>query len=428
MTPKKVLGACLALWVAGAATAGERAGETPPAPRAPGGVALLESMEHSGLGWVVRFAAVERLDARGYRATATVESVVGSPERTPQSIALAWEELSSQRAVRFAKGDRALVVLEPLGTASIWRTRIPDARSREQTAAVAARGEAFLRDPTIGAIDVLHHFLSLAPEHRDGPTGVGHLAALTAEARPALARDAARRLAAVPKLGEQLTAASAARLVTALAREDLGTSFEKLWGPTVAAARGETLDRALEQAVAASRPGRPPPPIYEAIGLASGGLPDDTVAALKDDPDVRYRTIVARTARDVPVLESLASSDPVPDVRSAALQRLDELGGANALPALLAALADPNAAVRNVAARATAARGDAAVPLLRSVVYGEYAAVAGSADAQRSAIAALGMAGSSGRRTLAEIAAEHPEESLRTLANIALGNLDTHDH
>jgi hypothetical protein len=84
--------------------------------------------------------------------------------------------------------------------------------------------------------------------------------------------------------------------------------------------------------------------------------------------------------------------------------------------------------VRQLAARGAASLGEIAVPGLRSVAYGEYAACAGSGDAARAAIAGLSLAGSKARRVLVRIASEHPDASLRKLASIALGSLGAPGH
>jgi len=427
----RALGLILALALSLARPAGA-APDAAEAPRARGGEGLFEAMEATGTAATVvgRVASVERLDTHGYRASLEVESRVGSSAGRAAALPIAWEELATRRAVRFQAGDRILVVLEPLGSASLWRQRIPDADERARTAAVAAQGDAFLRDPGLASVDRLHHWLSLPPELRDAPTGVGHLVALAADAQPGLAREAARRLARVDGLDERLAPATAAQLVGALARRDLGTDFETLWTPTLERARGDALVAALDRALAAAAPNLAQPQLFEALGIAADGLPPERVALLREQPDSRYREVVARTAGtgSADVLDALLRSDPDPGVRAGALQRLVALRGAEALPSVLAALADPDPGVRAAAARGAASFGAPAVPGLRSVAYGEYAACAGSLEAPRSAIASLSLAGPSGRRTLAEIASGHPDDALRKLASIALGSLETHVH
>ena len=219
---------------------------------ASGGVRLLEAMESGAAVVVGHVADVERLDTHSYAAKIAIETVVGaSSESVDESapIRIAWEELATGRPPRFEDGDRVLVCLEPLGTESIWTTRIPDPTTRERTAGIAMNGDAFLRQPGLGAIDVLHHYLSLAPEDRETTTGVGHLIALAESARPPLATSAARRLATIEELDAKLTPRTAARLTRALARDDLAADFATLWTPALAKVEGPLLKQALRDAV-----------------------------------------------------------------------------------------------------------------------------------------------------------------------------------
>jgi hypothetical protein len=394
---------------------------------AAGGVRLLEAMESGAVVVVGRMERVERLDTHSYAAHVTIETVLGSPSESVDEsgpIRIAWEELSTGRPPRFANGDRVLVCLEPLGSASIWTQRIPDPTTREHTAGIAMNGDAFLRQPGLGAVDVLHHYLSLTPEDRETTTGVGHLVSLAKSARPPLAASAARRLATVEELDSKLTARTAAKLTRALAREDLESDFARLWSPALSEAESPRLERALRDAV---RRNLGSPRLFEALASV-GGLSEADAAVLRSHEDPRYRVVLARTSPDPAVLRSLIRGDPAAPVRSAALARLVKLQRTEALEDALAALADADAGVRAVAARRAGDLGNAAVSGLESVAYGTFEPCAGSLDAPRSAIAGLSRSGTLGRRALAKIAREHPDESLRLLARIALGELETHVH
>ena len=99
---------------------------------AAGGVQLLEAMETATAVVVGRITDVERLDTHGYAAWLNLETIVGNPPEAideAQPVRIAWEELSRGRPPRFAPGDRILVCLEPLASASIWARRLPDDKS-----------------------------------------------------------------------------------------------------------------------------------------------------------------------------------------------------------------------------------------------------------------------------------------------------------
>jgi hypothetical protein len=415
----------------GAAHADARAPEP-----ARGGVGLLAAMEAGALTLAGRVERVEALDAHGRAASLAVERVLGARSDTLDRgapVRIAWEELASGRPPRFAPGDRVLVCLVPLPSDSIWTQRIPDTDRRAHTATVAHGGDAFLLDPSLGTLDVLHHYLSLALEDRESPTGVGYLASLTGRAQPAIALDAARRLASIEGIGTKLSPGSAREVALALSRTDAEDGSEALSTALLslsAAAASPDLAEALR---AATRPRDPVPParLFEALALAAGAMPEADAAWLLAREDAAYRVVVARVAAgpDAPaVLRRLVASDPAAAVRAAAVERLVVLEGAQALPAVLPALADRDASVRSTAATSAASLGPAAVSGLQSVVDGTFPPCAGSPDAPRAAIVALSLAGGDGRKALGGIATSHPDAALRKLAGIALGGLETHTH
>jgi HEAT repeat protein len=107
--------------------------------------------------------------------------------------------------------------------------------------------------------------------------------------------------------------------------------------------------------------------------------------------------------------------DPAPAVRAAAVSRLVTVDGEAALPDATRALEDSAPEVRLAAARASARLDPEAVGPLRDV------ALHGPADAARAALAALSLMGEEAHLILAELAAEHPDPGMRTLAGIAVG-------
>jgi len=394
---------------------------------AAGGVQLLEAMETATAVVVGRITDVERLDTHGYAAKLSLETIPGtSPERidTSQPIRIAWEELSRGRPPRFAVGDRILVCLEPLPSASIWTRRLPDAATRAHTAGIAMNGDAFLRKPGLGTLDVLHHYLALARSERDSTRSVDQLSRLAASAQPALAISASRQLARIEDLPAKLTPAAATRLTRALAREDLPGEFAEIWLTTLSRARGSRLEAALRQALLEEDAS---PRLFEALARVAT-LSNAQTSFLEAHASARYRLVLAATSRNPAQLRGLAHDDADASVRSAALTQLVRLEGARALDDTLLSLADADPQVRAVAAQEAGGLGEVAVPGLESVAYGRFEACADSREAPRSALAGLSRAGSPGRKSLAKIASDHPQEALRQLARIALGELESHEH
>jgi HEAT repeat protein len=102
-------------------------------------------------------------------------------------------------------------------------------------------------------------------------------------------------------------------------------------------------------------------------------------------------------------------------VRAEAVTRLARLHGIAALSDVTRALEDPAAPVRLAAVRAAATLDPEAVAALRSVAGND------SSDAARAAIAALSLMGREAHAVLTEMAAEHPDEGMRLLSRIAIG-------
>jgi hypothetical protein len=412
--------------------------EGPTATRARSGVRLLEAMEGDALTVVGRIGDIQRLDVHSYSASVWIERIVGTrweehEEGTP--LAFAWEELATGRPPRFDEGDRALLCLERLSRASIWRERIPDPSVRRQTVGIAMDGDAFLRDPLLDSIEGLHHFLSLSPADRESTTGVGYLLALADSARTPLAVSAAERLADIDDLAEKLRPLGRngeKMLLKALLRDDVEPDLAPALLRVVEAGANPSLSRELQRATRVRATTGSSRRLFEASARASGGeLPESEVDWLMKHADPSYRVIAAQTVsgRKSPRKLRQLLADPAPSVRIAALERLVALGDPEALSLSLKMLADSDPVVRSAAARVAANFGDRGANGLRAVAYGSYPATADSTEAPHSAIGGLAFSGAGGRKTLSEIAKDHPDPAMQKLARIALGELgSSHPH
>jgi len=412
----------LGLWLASGSALASAASDLP---RAIGGARLVEAMESSPATVVVVVKSTRPLGGTGFGAVVRVEDPIVGEVAIGTELRIAWEELSASRAPRFAPGERALVVLEPLSGASIWRTRLPDADERTQTLGIAMRGDAFLRGPALGTATLLEHYLALTPEDRAGPDGVAYLAQLAAIGEMPLATDAVARLETRSELDAKLGQRSARHLVQALVREDATAALEDALIELVRRhqlnAMRDPLEALAEGGVLA------PPVVYAALAQLTDGLTREQTTRLLAQGPERYREVAVRNAggsgadRD---LHARLRRDPAASVRIGAIERLVELRGVAAIGPVADALADPEPTVRAAAAVQLAGLGADAVPELKRVVE------ASDPDAARAAIAALALTGSgAGGDALREIAAEHPDPSIRMVARLALGGKvgETHD-
>jgi HEAT repeat protein len=400
--------------------------------RARGGVQLVFAMERAPVTVVAKVEKVRELAGSGRSATLRVESpVVG--EFTPgDRLGIAWEELAASRAPRFQTGDRVLVALEPLPGASVWLARIPDASERAATLTVAMRGDAFLPNPSPGEVLLLQHYLALAAKERAGATGVVYLAKLAAGAQLPLAEDAVVRLDARSDLDQHLSEAAVDRLVLALLRDDATPEFENALlmlianhQPSALRARLRVLLTRLDLMVGDG--GIAPRILYAALARYDDGLSAQQSAELTLQVSEGYRRIGARSAsgeRADDLLRSLLQSDPAASVRASAIERLVELRGDAVISSVVGALYDSDSGVRVTAAKQLGSLGASAVPELHRIADGN------DLDAARAAIAGLMWSGSdAGSDALHELAAGHPDDSVRMLADLALGRKtgDRHD-
>jgi len=400
----------LAILAAAAGAALER-------PRAAGGVGLLEAAETAPVTVVGHVLEPRRIDQHSYTALLRVEMSLRGPLEPAAEVRIAWEERAASRAPRFERGDRILVSLERLPGASIWQARFPEPAERVRVLGVAMRGDAFLRRPSLGSTSVLEHYLALAAEDRDGAAGAGYLAELALGAELPLAGDAVQRLARHARLDADLGEPGGGRLVRAMLRPDAGDEFQDAIVELIGSRQLESTRPALEALAGAEA--MPPAIVFAALARLDGGLSPARTAALLERSPVRYREVAARFASGPEAdatLAQLVGGDPAPEVRARAVARLVELRGEEAIDSVVPGLSDPEASVRGAAVRGLASLGGPAVPALRRVIE------AGDPEAAKSALAALALGGGpEARAALLEVAETHPDETLRTLAEIALG-------
>lgn len=386
-------------------------------PRASGGVHLVEALEAAPTAVVAVVAEPRRIDAHAFAARLRVESPLAGPVPAGAELRIAWEELASSRATRFAEGERVLIALEPLPGASIWAARFPDPEVRSGVFGVSMRGDAFLRAPSGLAVERLEHYLKLATSDREGTNGVALLAEIAALCEPPLAVSAAERLTRYSGLDEKLDPAAAALVVRALLRTDAGPALSTVLLEVVARERPPALHAPLE--ALASREALAPAIVFEALAALDSGVAPARAARLLSDASPAHREVAVRHASGPEArveLARLARSDPASSVRALAVERLLALSGQSAIEDGLSALHDPEPNVRGAAARALGSLGATAIPgLLRKVDSNDP-------DAARAAVVALHLTGSPEATTaLAEIADSHRDAGVRALAAIALG-------
>jgi hypothetical protein len=390
------------------------AGAAPPAPApAAEGTALVQALEAAPLAVVGTLESRSELAAGAWRALVRVESVLAG-EPAPGPLPIAWEELTSSRPPRFADGDRVVLALEPLPKVSLWRQRIPDPRALVSTWGVAQRGTAFLRSPALGSVTVLRHYLALPRALREGPDGQRHLLALAADGELPLSRSAATRLAELSG-DASLEPGEAAVALRALARADGDAELAGALLRWVERRQPAGLAQALDAVLA--KPASAPASFVAARGRLGDGVPAERERALLASKSHAQRAAAAEVAgpEQAGRLADLTRGDPDPQVRSAALARLARLEGAGALDPLLDAFDDEDAAVRNQAALQVAAFGAESVPRLREAARWAW-------PASQTAVLALRFANSpEARDVLTGLAEEHPDERIRTLSRLALG-------
>jgi hypothetical protein len=395
----------------GLATLAAAAGGALERPRAAGGVRLVEAAETAPVTVVGHVREPRRIDQHGFTALLRVETSLRGPLEPRAEVRIAWEERAASRAPRFQEGDRILISLERLPGASIWQARFPEPTERVKVLGVAMWGDAFLHRPSLGSASILQHYLALTPEDREGAPGVGYLVDLALGAELPLAGDAVRRLARRARLDADLGERGGGRFVRAMLRPDASDEFLDAIVELIGSRQLESTRPALEALVGAEA--TPPAIVFAALARLDGGLSQERTAALLERSPPRYREVAARFASGPEAdatLTRLARSDPAPEVRARAIERLVERRGEESIDSVLPGLSDPEASVRGAAVRGLGSLGAPAVPALKRVIEDD------------DALAALAINGSpDARAALLHVAGTHPDETLRTLAEIALG-------
>jgi HEAT repeat protein len=404
-----------------AAVALAQAPPTGPAPApAAGGSALLAAAETARAVVVGRVRAPQQLDLHGWRAGLTVERVLAGDLAAGGEQAIGWEELATRRPARFADGARVLLALEPLPPGSLWSQRFP----RRDALAVAARGDAFVREPDARTLEPLAAFLALAPEAREQAAGISALCALSARGEPRVAGSALSRLGGIPALKERLPA-DAPQTLAGLIRDAARPPEVRRAALALVAAREL---RALEPAVdaVAAQPGPVQGDAVDALGRLRGGFPPERAAALLASDDPAVRAAAARRAADgvsAATLRKLVGTDPAGVVRGAAAEALAAREGEAAVPALIVALREADPDARAGAMRGIVALGPAAaLPALRSEIW--ESDPGGPPERLAGAVLVLTLLGPEGLAELSRIAHEHPSPKLRRVAELGLGRLE----
>lgn len=381
-----------------------------------GGKRIFECLEQGPVAVVGEIGAVRELDVHGRAAEVSIERVLTGAIDPEARLSIAWVEQALARPTRFADGDRVLVCLEPLPPQSIWLSRLPNPELRLRTLFVAEDGDAFLRRPSLGGLELIQHYLALATEDRNGPTGVDYLLEILEGAEPEMAQAALERLGGFASLDAMLDDAAGARLVNALLRPDAPASLESGIVALIGRGRLERTRPALE-ALAAKE--RPPASVVTALAELDGDVQGARALFLLESPDKAYRLAAARHAAGAEAerrLRALSRSDPAPEVRAAAITRLVALQGDAAVDTALGTLDDPERSVRAAGARGLASLGASVVPVLRHVVD------TGDEQAAEAAVGALRWTETpEAHAELVEIAELHPDPAVRTLAALAIG-------
>ena len=393
--------------------AGAAAAEVAPAA---GGARLLAAAEDAPEVVVARVGDVERLDLHGWRASVVVERALTGPRAAESPLAVGWEELGGERPARFTSGGLVVFALEPLPPGSLWTQRFPKRDGR----AIAARGEAFLRDPDPATLEPLARWLALAPPDRDSPAGVAALAALAAAGDPVVAASAVARLERVPDLPER-AAGAATESLSALVRDAARPESLRRAALELVSARGlRTLEPTLETLAAA--PSSLQGAAVDALAQLRGGLAPERTAELlaASDPALRAAA-VRRGDLETGALRGLLARDSADEVRAAAADALAARADPASADDFVSALGDPASSVRLAALRGIGEIGPDALPALQREVWEANPRARG--DAVPTAVLALGLIGPAGASELKRIAHEHPSERVRRLAELALGKL-----
>ena len=383
---------------------------------AAGGTGFLAAAEGAPDVLVGRVQGTSQLDLHGWRATLVVERALRGRHAAGDTLAIAWEELSTKRPARFADGASVALALEPLPPGSLWTARFPT----REALAIAARGEGFLREPDAATLEPLAAWLALPPDAREADAGVAALAALAARGAPPVAASALARLDRVPGLGKHVVGPGLESLAGLLRDAERPLELRRSALDLVARREVRALEATVEALAAAPSPVQGP--ALDALARLRGEFGPERTAELLRDPDPAVRAAAARRGgADGETLRSLMAHDPAPEVRAAAAEALAARADASVADDLVAALRDPAGPVRAAALRGLEHLGPEALPALRREIWEtEPLAATGGPG---SAVLALALVGPEGAGELQRIAHEHPSERVRRLAELALGRL-----
>jgi hypothetical protein len=371
-----------------------------------------------------------KIDAHGWRADLRVDSVLLGDVRLGDVVTIGWEELSAARQVRFADGQRILVVLDPLPTQSLWRKRFPAGERSHSVLVVGSGGDAFLARPDGPTVDGLQHYLAMAPSARNEAPGARRLAELVRGGHPTVAREALAVLEGESAVGDRLDADAGASLLAAARSSEREPSLR---GGALRLAARHRLPGTRETALALTEPSSPiRVDAYRALAMLPEGLPAERIERMLADPEPELRAVGVELGGEHVVRERLVGfvrNDPSPVVRLAAGRALVAGHGNGALVArhgngaiadVIGLLDDPDIAVRTGMAESIGDRGDVAVGPLSAVVDD------GSERAALAAVLGLSRAGKQGALMLASIAQAHDNKAVQAFAKLALGEAPGH--
>lgn len=387
-----------------------------------GATILLDAAETATAAVVGQIEQAAAIDLHGWAAWLIVERTLRGDVAPGDRLRIGWEELARGRAPRFADGDRVLVALGPLPPASLWYARFAENLRQGRVFAVAAEGQAYRHDPADRTVGLLGAYLAALA---DGSESQRHaaLADLAGAPDAALANAAIERLGDLHRTGEALANEVATKLEALLRDEAQLASVRARLAEMAGTMRWQALRPALD--AAAVEGGAIEAAAIGAVAAFDGGLSAERVAALwqREDPALRALAVAHATDPErVAALPGVLRDDPAPSVRAAAAEAVLLRDGAEGLAAVRPALADPAPEVRDRTATALAALGDAVVAPLEEILRD------GSFPEASAAVLALHRVGDAGRAAIQRLAVDAPDERLRDLAKLALGQLETHSH
>ena len=338
---------------------------------------------------------------------------------------VAWEEPGLSVPPRYSRGHRILVGLQPLPTASIWRQRIPLDERRDQVGFIDTKHPGAIRDPSASATHLIHHYLALSPSARLGDAGLVRLAQMMARSESALARPALARLdERVASEEWALPPKARLEIVMALQRDDAPGLVRDLlrW---MDEARPIDLLEPISWALEKSGQGDAIRPLESARAAITGRLEPDREGMLLASEVVEERVLACRYLQGDAArrrLPGLILSDPSPRVRTVALRRWVGLEGQAAIPEVVRALDDSSSQVRRAAAELLVGLGEPAIDDLHRLTRRD------ASEGARMAVASLSMMGRPAQGALEDVAVDHEDEAMRTLARMALGLPIGHQH